>query len=675
MIRANKQASAPVRHASLRALRGCTPTGLCLLLALSLTAQQQLPATTKAADHRTILAAQTAYLAGARLLEKDDLVAAEREFTHATQLDPAATEYAIALELTRQHRVTALVQQAGKARLTGDIPSAESFLQQARTLDPQNPLVLEHTTDPTSAATDRSPSNIGGAIQLEPSASPAVLHLTGNTRTILTAVASAYGLRAVFDDTVPNKDMRFDMDSATYAQALPAATQMAGVFAVPLDPQTILFAKDDPVDRQRLEPLLEKTFFLPGMSPEQINDIANVIRTIFGITRASVQTTLGAIVVRAPESLLEPVALTLNQFIDNDSEVMLDVRLYEHDMTRNRNIGTTLPTQAGIYNVEAEATNLVNSNQSLVQQAIAQGYISSTASNLQIALALIGSGLVQSSLLSSTFGFFGNGLTLTGVTETGSIGFNLALNQSQTRTLDDLQMSVADRQTGTVRSGTRYPIITSTYTTGISTPASSLSNATINGVSVASLLSQFSGGSSTTIPQVQYEDLGLTLKATPTIQRSGRIYMALDMKVEALSGTSLDGNPILNQREFVSNISVANGETAMLVSNLNRTETAAVSGLPGISELPGFQVPLDQNAEKDTSQLVVLITPHVVRRSTNLLAGPEMIVHVPNTETGAEPPDVPQPVPTTPAPPAPATTPISGTPPVPTVTPPQPGTP
>ena len=63
-----------------------------------------------------------------------------------------------------------------------------------------------------------------------------------------------------------------------------------------------------------------------------------------------------------------------------------------------------------------------------------------------------------------------------------------------------------------------------------------------------------------------------------------------------------------------------------MVSNVTRNETAAMTGLPGLSELPGFQMPLNDNLEKDTSQLVVLVTPHIVRRNPNLFAGPRIPV-------------------------------------------------
>jgi general secretion pathway protein D len=131
-----------------------------------------------------------------------------------------------------------------------------------------------------------------------------------------------------------------------------------------------------------------------------------------------------------------------------------------------------------------------------------------------------------------------------------------------------------------------------------------------------------------TIPQVTYEDLGITLTATPAILRAGRINLKLNLKIEALAGGTVNGNPILANRLFTSDITLEEGESAMLVSYVSKTETAALTGLPGLSELPGFQAPTQGNTEKDTSQLVVVVTPHVVRGPSNQLFGPR--VPVPN---------------------------------------------
>ena len=47
----------------------------------------------------------------------------------------------------------------------------------------------------------------------------------------------------------------------------------------------------------------------------------------------------------------------------------------------------------------------------------------------------------------------------------------------------------------------------------------------------------FADSSVPNIPMVQYEDLGLTLKATPRVLRNGDVALSIEMKLDALSGT------------------------------------------------------------------------------------------------------------------------------------------
>jgi Flp pilus assembly secretin CpaC len=404
---------------------------------------------------------------------------------------------------------------------------------------------------------------------------------------------------------------------------------MTHAFAVPVDTTGIVVAREDSQDRQRLERQLQETISVPGYTAAQLTDLVNMAKSIFNLKQ--IETHLGTIVVRAPEDVLDPLNQTLKNLIDSGGQVMVEVKLYEIDRTRMTNVGGTIPTQFSVFNVDEAATQIVNSNQAIVQQAIAQGLVPPGTSNLQLALALIGLGLVKNSLAANLIGVFGGGAFMTGVSGPTNLMFNLGLNSSDSRALDDVQQRVGDREAATFREGTRYPIVTSSYTTGLSTAGSvgsALGNATINGVSVASLLQQYAGGTSATIPQVTYEDLGVTLKTTPTIQRSGRIALNLDLKIEALSGSTNDGNPVLNNREFLSSLTVGDGESVMMMSSVSRTETAALTGIPGLSELPGFQMPIEANVEKDDSQLVVVVTPHIVQRLPDLLMGPRIPVQV-----------------------------------------------
>ena len=584
--------------------------------------------------------ADNTYIEGARLLDRGDFTGAEKRFVKAAALNPQNADYVQAAALAHEHHVTELVHASGRARLRGESAKAQELLAEAQRLGPENPLVTQHLDSPATTASYRprievsavSPlwsqnaSMIAGPLTLLPSTAKQSFQIRADSRQTIRQVLSRYGIQSVIDDSLESKTLRFNLEDATYDEATSVLYTMAEAFAVPIDAHTVMIAKDSTENRQRLERQLEETIYLPGMTNAQMNEIGTMVRSVFDIKQSAIQVGSGTLALRAPEDTMSAVNLTLADLIDGSAEVMLDIRLYTIDRTRQRNIGAQLPQQIGVYNVESEATNLVNSNQDLVNQAISQGLIPADASNTTIALALIASGLVSSSLLSNTIGFLGGGLTMTGITANASTTFNLSLNSSDTRALDAIDLRLGDRQSGTFRSGTRYPIITGTYTTNSLSNTSSLAGTTINGVSASSLLNQLQGtANSLTVPQVQYEDLGLTLKATPTVQRSGLVRMALDLKIEALAGTGLSNIPILANRQYASDVTVKEGETTLIASSLSRSEAAAISGIPGLSELPGFQTAsADKTTETNSSELVLLITPHIVRHRKSDTAGPRI---------------------------------------------------
>jgi general secretion pathway protein D len=579
--------------------------------------------------------AEEAYLAGARLVQHNDLPGAEEQFSKAVKLNPSSRDYALALDTTHTRRVSDLVQQAGKARLLGQAEKSDALLAEARLLDPADNIVGQHVDHgalpklfhPEIEPWIREGPSLAGAITLLPNSGPQDFHLRSDEQDVIKTVLSTYGIRAVFDDSIPQQPLRFDLDAVTYQQAVPILLGMAHLFAVPLDAKSVLIAKDTPDNRQRLEHQLQETIYIPGMTNEQMDELGNVVRNVFDVKQIAVEKSASSLVIRAPEDTLTYINLTLADLIDGGSEVMIELKLYSVDKTNQRNIGSQLPQQIGLYNVEGAAQSLVTQNQSIVNQAIAQGLIPANASNITIALALIASGLVQSTLLSSTLGFFGGGITATGVTINQNPTFNLSLTTSETRALDDVQIRVGDGQPATFRVGERYPITTSTYSSGLS--SSQLAGVNVNGVSAASLLSS-AISNSVTIPQIQYEDIGLTLKATPTVQRSGAIKLHIDLKIEALTGGSINNIPVLNSQQFVSDVTVNDGDTALMASSLTKSMSNSLSGLTGLSEVPGFQsVTGDTTTNSDTSELILLVTPHVTRRRSNLSAGPRIAINLP----------------------------------------------
>ena len=603
---------------------------------------EALPPEAPAIPHRQSIAASDAYLAGARALEHNDLPLAETHFAQAARLDPANHDYTQALTLTREHHLTALVQQAAEARLHGRSATADALLTQARTLDPQNTIITQHTAQPPRPAQlDAEPWITQGPalaepISLQPDPTTKSLHLKGDAQAAITQLTQTFGIKAVFDPSAPRQNLRFDLENTTYAQASPILYSMAHVFAVPLDAKTLFFARDTADNRQRLERQVQETLYVPGQTIEQLNELGTLIRNLFDVKQLTVQQGAGSLVLRAPGPDIKAINLTLADLLDGGAEVLVELKLYSVDISKGHDIGFQ-PPQFGAYNVTAAAQAIVSANQTLIQQAISQGLISSTDSVVAQAFKLIASGLVSSSLLSSTIAIFGGSINpttgavssifTTGITTSNSFTLNLSANSSDARALEDVQVRVGDRQPANFRAGMRYPITTSTYQTP---SASSLAGVSVNGTSAASLLASYLGtASTTTIPQISYEDLGLTLKVTPNVQKSGRVAMKLDLKIESLAGSALNNIPILASRTLTSDITVNESETAMLVSTVSKSESSAVTGLPGLSELPGFQIPTEQNVTRDSSELIILITPHVVRHRAQTLAGPRIAVSVP----------------------------------------------
>ncbi len=583
-----------------------------------------------AASNRDKNRAAKLYLQGAKAMEDANPREAEKDFTRAAGIDPSNHDYQNAAEIARQHLLTQLVQEAAKARLLGNEEITRAKLEEALKIDPKNLVVTQHISELADfASTERQLSPYASAeyasIRLAPKVIQHDFHLRNTASEMLRQVFATYGITAFMDESVRPQSIRMDADGVGFDKAAEIASLLTRTFFVPLDPGRVLVAMDNRENRQKFQREFEETVYLPGMTAAEMSDFGNVVRNIFDAQQSVVRPQAGTLTMRAPEATLQAVNATLADLVEGRGQVLLEVRMYEIGSTRSRNIGVQLPQQFTLFNVPTEVNKIVDANQALVDQIISSG-LAKAGDFAAIAAILIASGAVSGGILSQPFAVFGGGLTQEGIT-LGSVAVNFSLNTADSRALDHIQLRANDTEAATLRSGTRYPIVTSVYSTsaiggsipGLNSPglSSTLQNLGINLANASS---------AQVTPQVQYEDLGLTLKATPRIQRSRDISLGLDMKLVALGGTVLNGNPVLNNRQYAGTITVHDGDTAVLVSNLNRQESRAVSGIPGMSELPGFQSTSDSSKQSDVSNLMIMITPHVVRSRSNQSADPMIVL-------------------------------------------------
>ena len=236
---------------------------------------------------------------------------------------------------------------------------------------------------------------------------------------------------------------------------------VTNTFFVPLDAHRALVAADTSTNRNQFLRQDVETVYLTGLSDDELNDVLSVARISSSYSRRRFRLAKRAITLRAPQRTLEAFNATLQSLLDGRSQILLDVRLIQVAHTSDRNTGAQLPQTIAAFNVYAEEQSLLNANASLVQQIISSG-LASPNDPLAILGILIASGQVSSPLLSSGFALFGGGLTQSALVP-GSTTFNLSLNSSDSRELDQIQLRLEDGEKGEIKLGEKYPIQTSSF--------------------------------------------------------------------------------------------------------------------------------------------------------------------------------------------------------------------
>ncbi len=354
-------------------------------------------------------------------------------------------------------------------------------------------------------------------------------------------------------------------------------------------------------------------------SSNEMTDIQGIAKNIFDIQRMNLDTSAATLSLRAAPSTLTAFNNTWHGLSEGRPEVVIDVKVVQLAHSYEHNIGIQTPQQMGVFNVLAEATSILQANQALVQQIIAAG-LANPNDIATILAILLASGQVTNSPFNNGFAIFGGNCSLASATcsptafglSPGTLTLNLSVNSSDTRQLDNFRFRLQDGEKGTLKSGMRYPITTSSYTSSVSNAVNiaGLTSAGNSGA-LSGILSELS--SAPTIPQIQYEDLGLTLEATPRILRSGDVALNINMKILSLGATSINGIPTLNNRAYSGTAILSAGEAAVVASEVETSEIRAISGIPGLSEIPGLTNTTNNATQKSEASLLIVMTPHVVR--------------------------------------------------------------
>jgi Flp pilus assembly secretin CpaC len=121
-------------------------------------------------------------------------------------------------------------------------------------------------------------------------------------------------------------------------------------------------------------------------------------------------------------------------------------------------------------------------------------------------------------------------------------------------------------------------------------------------------------GAEIAYPSADYVDLGLKVKATPHLHAGDEVTLQLEFDIKSLTGSDVNGIPILSNRNIEQTIRLHEDETSVLSGIIQKNQTGSVSGLPWISTAPGigYLTGEDTTNEQDT-EILILVTPRALR--------------------------------------------------------------
>jgi general secretion pathway protein D len=174
--------------------------------------------------------------------------------------------------------------------------------------------------------------------------------------------------------------------------------------------------------------------------------------------------------------------------------------------------------------------------------------------------------------------------------------------ENRLKVLSRPQIMTADNKEASILVGNEVPIITSQVD----------SNTAV-------------GGSTGTRNEVQYRDTGIIVRVLPQVNSQGLVNLTISQEVSAIDqpalqvGSGDDTSTVINSPTFITRkaettVVVQSGETVVIAGIIDEKETTSESGVPFLKDLPFFgQFFRDQSSEISRTELVILITPYVVR--------------------------------------------------------------
>ena len=180
---------------------------------------------------------------------------------------------------------------------------------------------------------------------------------------------------------------------------------------------------------------------------------------------------------------------------------------------------------------------------------------------------------------------------------------NFLINTNHARILEDPRITTISGRTASIRAGETVNILTTT------------------------------GGGTGTVAttQVQSFQTGVTLDITPIVNDGDFITIELHPTVNSEAGVSAAGVPNIQTRDTTTTVGLRDGQTLVIGGLIEDDDTRTIQKIPFLGDLPLIgRLFQDANVSHTRNELIVAVTPHIVRDSEENAAPGEALPTAPS---------------------------------------------
>jgi general secretion pathway protein D len=397
-------------------------------------------------------------------------------------------------------------------------------------------------------------------------------------RSIFEVISRGYGINFVFDrDVRPDLRTTIFVRDANLDEVIRLILVTNQLDRKVVNENSLLIFPKTPQKQRQYDELVVRSFYLQNADAKQT---AAMLRSLVKTRDLFIDEKLNLIVMKdTPEAVRLAEKLVASQDLV-EPEVLLDVEVMEVTASRMQELGLQFPQKLYYGVPEAPTTG-------------GGGTTDNTTLPFAPVVPITGGGFRV---------FIPNPAIVANLRATVGAG-NLLANP---------RIRVKNREKAKVHIGQKVPVVTSTTSVNV-------------GVSTS----------------VSYLDVGLKLDVEPDIHLDNEVAIKVSLEVSNIIQQVVTNNTVayqLGTREATTVLRAHDGETQVLAGLIQDEQTKTSNRIPGLGDLPGIGRLFSSDLDNTTkTEIVLLITPHIVRNLHPPLTVPEAYASGTDTDIGAAP--------------------------------------